>query len=408
MRFHPLRERLLAEAHARPSTPLDVPVFATRIASLSGAEGASADRAHLAELCRSSLLPEPPADALWWALDLGNWSLRWERHTEFSSWTIFARGAKLGPPRGWLSALPGEVLVSTVADIRHDESKAAQGAAPLGTTMIGSSVLEGTSTVYTDFRPDADGTTRFLVLMRSPDRVLTGRLVQMLLEIETYRLMALLAFPLAGRAGRKVAAFEVEAATLAAGLSEEAGVEADRILLARIVALSGEAEALNAQTSYRFRAGAAYYEIVRERIATLREERIPGMQTIGEFMDRRLAPAMRTCEAVAERERAVIERIARAGQMLRTRINIEAEATNAALLTSMDRRALTQIRLQRTVEGLSVAAIAYYAVSLLSYPVKAIEHHWRQVDAALVTGLLAPVVVLLVWLSLRRLRREVD
>ena len=408
MRFHPARDRLLAEAHARPSTPLDVPVFATRIASVSGTDGAAADRAHLADLCRSSLLTPPPADALWWALDVGNWSLRWERHTEFSSWTIFAKGPNLGPPRAWLAALPGAVLVSTVADVRRDENRTMHSAPPLGTSMVGSIVLEDAATVFTDFKPDDSGTTRFLIMIRSRDRVLAGRLTQILLEIETYRLMALLAFPLAGSAGKQVGAFETDAGVLASRLAEEAGVEADRVLLARLVALSGEAEALNAQTSYRFRAAAAYHDIVRDRIATLREERIPGMQTIGEFMDRRLAPAMRTCDAVATREIAVIDRIARAGQMLSTRIDVEAEATSAALLRSMDRRALTQIRLQRAVEGLSVAAISYYALSLLSYPAKALEHSYPKFDAVLATGLLAPVVVLAVWLSLRRLRNEHD
>jgi uncharacterized membrane-anchored protein len=226
--------------------------------------------------------------------------------------------------------------------------------------------------------------------------------------METYRLMALLAFPLAGTAGAQVSAFERETGDLAARLASEAGVEADRALLGRMIALSGEAESLNTQTSYRFRAAAAYYDIVRDRIATLREEHIPGMQTIGEFMDRRLAPAMRTCDAVAERERAVIARIARTGQMLRTRIEIEAEATSATLLKSMDNRALTQIRLQRAVEGLSVAAISYYAVSLLSYPLKALEHSRSSFDAALATGLIAPAVVIAVWLALRRLRRQGD
>ncbi len=274
--------------------------------------------------------------------------------------------------------------------------------------MIGSVVLDGAATIYTDFKPDDGGITRFLVMVKSIDRVLAGRLTLMLLEIETYRLMALLAFPLAGSAGSRVGAFETEAGALAARLAEEAGVEADRALLGRIISLSGEAEALNTQTSYRFRAAAAYHEIVRDRIATLREVHIPGMQTIGEFMDRRLAPAMRTCDAVAERERAVIARIARTGQMLRTRIEIEAEATSAALLKSMDNRAQTQIRLQRTVEGLSVAAISYYALSLLSYPIKALEHADPRFDAALLTGLAAPAVILAVWLALRRLRRQGD
>ena len=406
MRFHPDRDRLLAEAHARPSTPLDVPVFATRIASISAQDGGAADRAHLAELCRSSLVPEPPGDARWWSYDAGQWSLRWERHTEFSSWTIFGKERSDGPPRGWLAAIPGEILVSTTADLRRDSEASVAPAPPLGTSMIGSVVLEGAATIYTDFKPDDGGVTRFLVLVKSVDRVLAGRLTLMLLEIETYRLMALLAFPLAGTAGAQVSAFETETGTLAARLAEEAGVEADRALLERLITLSGEAEALNTQTSYRFRAAAAYFDIVRDRIATLREERIAGMQTIGEFMDRRLAPAMRTCDAVAAREAAVIGRIARTGQMLRTRIEVKAEATSAALLKSMDNRALTQIRLQRAVEGLSVAAISYYALSLLSYPLKAVEHYDAGFDAALATGLAAPVVFFGVWLALRRLRRQ--
>lgn len=404
--YHPDRDRLLAEAHARPSTPLDIPVFATRIATISVQDGGAADRAHLADLCRSSLLPAPPEGARWWAFDAGHWTLRWERHTEFSSWTIFSRAANDGPPRGWIENLPGEILVRTTADLRRDETDGPTPASPQGTSMIGSVVLDGAATIYTDFKPDDSGVTRFLVMVKSIDRVLAGRLTLMLLEIETYRLMALLAFPLAGSAGARVSAFETEAGALAARLAEEVGVDADRALLGRIIALSGESEALNTQTSYRFRAAAAYYDIVQDRIATLRELHIPGMQTIGEFMDRRLAPAMRTCDAVAERERAVIARIARTGQMLRTRIEIEAEATSAALLKSMDNRAQTQIRLQRTVEGLSVAAIAYYALSLLSYPLKAVEHSFPNFDAVLATGLLAPAVILVVWLALQRLRRQ--
>jgi uncharacterized membrane-anchored protein len=406
--YHPDRDRLLAEAHARPSTPLDVPVFATRIATIGEQDGGAADRAHLAELCRSSLLPEPPPDSRWWSFDAGRWTLRWERHTEFSSWTIFGREAVDGPPKGWIANLPGEILVSTTADLKRNKNDGPAPPSPHGTSMIGSVVLDGAATIYTDFKPDDGGITRFLVLVKSVDRVLAGRLALMLLEIETYRLMALLAFPLAGSAGGQVSAFERETGDLAARLAAEAGVEADRAILGRMIALSGEAEALNTQTSYRFRAAAAYYEIVRDRIATLREVHIPGMQTIGEFMDRRLAPAMRTCDAVAERERAVIARIARTGAMLRTRIEIEAEATSAALLKSMDNRALTQIRLQRAVEGLSVAAISYYAVSLLSYPLKAFEHTHPKFDAALATGLAAPVVIVAVWLALRRLRRQGD
>jgi uncharacterized membrane-anchored protein len=238
--------------------------------------------------------------------------------------------------------------------------------------------------------------------------VLIGRLALSLLEIETYRLMALLSFPTAGQATAQLREIEAEAGSLAGRISEELGVEDDRALLSRLVALSGRMEALSASTGFRFAAGDAYYEIVQNRIASLAEAPLPGLQTIAQFMERRLGPAMRTCASVAERERAVIARIARAGQMLNTRIELVTQAINADLLHSMNRRALAQLRLQRTVEGLSVAAIAYYLLSLLTYPLQALRNVWPDFQPNLAAALIAPALVLAVWLGIRRLRRRID
>ena len=93
--------------------------------------------------------------------------------------------------------------------------------------------------------------------------------------------------------------------------------------------------------------------------------------------------------------------------MLDTRIKVADEATSAELLSSMNARADASLRLQRTVEGLSVAAISYYALMLLSYPVKALEHVRRDFDATIALGFLAPVIAVLVWLSLRSIRRRI-
>ena len=411
--FHRDRSRLLAEAHARPSTPLTTPIVAVRLANVSGQAGVAADRAHMEILCHAAGVRAPTTAARWWAVETHDWSLRWERHTEFSSWTLFCPPPNAADPRAplerlpqtWLAAFPADVLVATMLEARRDGEGDQPPTASDG-VIIGSRVLEGAAQVFTDFRADAAGMTRFRLAVRSPDAALAGRLVLMLLEIETYRLMALLAFPLAGEAAERLRAIEEEAGALAARLAAEEGVEADRALLARLVALSGEAEALSARTTFRFGAANAYYELVLDRIASLREEKLAGVQTIGEFMERRLAPAMRTCSSVAERERAVIARIARAGAMLDTRIKVADEATSAALLTSMNHRADASLRLQRTVEGLSVAAIAYYALSLLAYPVKGLEHAVPGIDATLTLAMLAPVVAVVVWLALRRMRRH--
>jgi uncharacterized membrane-anchored protein len=121
-------------------------------------------------------------------------------------------------------------------------------------------------------------------------------------------------------------------------------------------------------------------------------------------MERRLAPAMRTCEAAAERQRDVIGRIARTAQMLNTRVEVAAEATSARLLESMDRRAQLQLRIQETVEGLSAAAISYYALGLLKFLIEGVAVVRPGINPTLTTGFAAPVVILLVWLFLRRIR----
>jgi uncharacterized membrane-anchored protein len=145
-------------------------------------------------------------------------------------------------------------------------------------------------------------------------------------------------------------------------------------------------------------------------VQELREERVEGLQTIDEFLERRLAPAMRTCEAVMARLETLSARIARAGELLRTRVDVALEAQNSDVLRSMNRRAKMQLRLQQTVEGLSIAAISYYLVGLVGlvgYAAKAAKTTGLSLDVDIVTGLSIPVVVGLVGAALWRLRRQV-
>lgn len=411
-RFHAERDQLVAEAHARPSTPAQAPLLATRIATLSGEEGVAADRAHMAALCRKLAAGEPGPEARWCIVDGGTWRLRWERHTEVSTWTVFHPAAGEEPaaftataldvvPQDWLAALPGEVLAAAHVALVEEEPKASVFAEA---DLVACEVGGGAVKVQTDFRPGPDGFTRFVVLQASGGPVLAGRIVQQLFEIETYRLLALLAFPVATASAVEIAHMEGEAADAAAQVAQAGGVEADRDLLARLAALAGRAEALAASTGFRFAASRAYHGLVQERIAQLNERSLGGRPAIRDFMDRRLAPAMRTAAAAAERQRDVIARVARTTQMLAARVDIAAEATNASVLKSMDRRAQLQLRLQETVEGLSAAAISYYALGLFKILMEGVAHLHRGIDPTLATGLAAPLVVLLVWLFLRRIR----
>ena len=142
-------------------------------------------------------------------------------------------------------------------------------------------------------------------------------------------------------------------------------------------------------------------------LAQLREERVAALQTFQEFMERRLAPAMNTCAAISARLESLSQRVTRATQLLSTRIEITRERQNQQLLESMNRRAETQLRLQQTVEGLSVAAITYYAAGLINYVAKGLQQSGLPIDPALATALGIPVVAVLMWLGVRRVRRAV-
>ena len=164
-------------------------------------------------------------------------------------------------------------------------------------------------------------------------------------------------------------------------------------------------DVMAASLNYRFSAARAYCRIVQARLIELREERVEGLQTITEFMERRLAPAMRTCQNIGDRLEVLSKRVARANNLLRTRVDILLEAQNRDLLASMDRRVKLQLRLQQTVEGLSVAAITYYAVGLLGYLFKALKDAGVPVNDRMATGLAVPVVLAAIWISMRRIRK---
>jgi uncharacterized membrane-anchored protein len=100
-------------------------------------------------------------------------------------------------------------------------------------------------------------------------------------------------------------------------------------------------------------------------------------------------------------------KLARAADLLRTRVDVALQQQNQDLLKSMNTRTLLQLRLQQTVEGLSVAAISYYVVGLLSYLAKAAHDGGLHVEPSLVTAAFVPPVVLGVWWMLRRMRRHI-
>jgi uncharacterized membrane-anchored protein len=273
-----------------------------------------------------------------------------------------------------------------------------------GQSVVGAAIAEGAGAVFSDFRLHDDGFSRWLVLDEGLTPGQAGRTVQRLVEVEAYRLLALLALPIARRQTSRMLQIERELATLTDALAQGQGNDED--LLQQLTRLAAEVESSLAASQFRFGACRAYAELVMRRIAELRESRLPGLQTIEEFMARRFTPAMATCNTAEQRLHGLSERIARASALLSTRVDITRERQNQALLASMDRRAKLQLRLQQTVEGLSVAAIVYYMAGLVGYLAKGIKAGGLRFEPDLIVAVAVPALALAAFFTVRRARRH--
>ncbi|MFQ5466575.1 MAG: DUF3422 family protein [Kiloniellaceae bacterium] len=414
---HGLRRALTHEMHARPFASFKAPQRATHLAMLSDEGAAEEDRRHVADLCARLGAAGPAEGETHCMVDLGSVRLKWERHAEFSTYTffetpadetfaIFAAPGFDALPSGWLAGLPGELLVGTRLALAPAATAPFDLAALTrlfgSDNLAGSTVASGAASVFLDFRIHEDGFGRILVHDRHLLPRQAGRLVQRLLEIETYRTVALLALPIARQYGASLGRAATRLTDIMTAI--RGGLSDERRLLSELTDLSAEIEGMAAAADFRFGAARAYYALVRHRVDELREERVSGLQTLAQFLDRRLAPAMRTCEAIAERLERLSRHIGGTGDLLRTRVDIQLEAQNTDLLRSMNRRARLQLRLQQTVEGLSVAAISYYLVGLVSYAAKAAKSAGLSVNAELVAGIAIVPVVAAVAFGVRRLR----
>ncbi|MGE0038865.1 MAG: DUF3422 family protein [Xanthobacteraceae bacterium] len=419
-RDHPRRVELNDEVHARPPEALSVPTRLSYLARLCNA--AQSDQAWnmVCDLARRFDMPPPPPGAVHYSADFGAFRLKWERHTEFARYQFivsgtgddpFAQPAILAAPADWIAALPGETLVAAhVALLRAvdvpDDFEAISARYFGGNILVGASIGGSAATALTDFHIHADGFSRIVVLDRTMTSRQAGRMVQRLLEIDTYRMMALLALPVARELAPLLTRGEQELAQITGALvSADANDEA--LLLERLTRLGAEIDSRETANHYRFSAAGAYYELVQRRIADLREHRIEGMQRFQEFTERRLAPAMNTLRAVASRQRSLSERLARAVQLLATRVDVTRERQNQKVLESMNRRAKLQIRLQQTVEGLSVAAVTYYVVGLVGYAAKGAKALGLDVNPDVAIAVSIPLVAALTAYGVHRIRRLV-
>ena len=418
---HLKRVELNNEVHARPPDALIAPLRLSFLAMFSDGVSKQAAGQPIIDLARQFGLEPPDPASNHFSADLGPFRVTWERHTEFTRYSFIepfdgALSFDTMPirlvPRDWLAQLPGRTIVAAhLALIKAGtspvvaEAMSAQHFA--GNVLIGATVADGAGTALTDFRIYPDGFSRILLVDQRLAPRQAGRTVQRLLEIDAYRILASLALPIARDLTPFLERAESELAETTTAMAHEKNAD-EPALLNRLIQLEAQIESRRSKSFGRFSAAEAYYDLVRRRIDELREARIDGLQTFKELTERRLVPAMNTCKAVAGRQDALSTRVAQATQLLLTRVNIANEKQNQSILASMNRRAKLQLRLQETVEGLSVAAVTYYVVGLVSYIVKGLSAAGWALRSDLITALSIPVVALLVAVGVRRVRAMVN
>ncbi|WP_244610503.1 DUF3422 family protein [Microvirga pakistanensis] len=416
---HPLRERVLAEVHARPFSPISTPRRLLHLAYVTNPDAAAVHWGALTELCACCGSPGPTIDAKHLRIEVPEGVLVWESHSEFTTCTweftvpdcsaaepfhpsanFFLRQVRQLPP-------PGQLLVAVDLHLVPGGDIRASLQEVFGQTQIAASEAEESrALIATDFKPDADGWVRVLTINRglTPDQA--GALVQRVLEIETYRTFALLGLPEAQALAPSIRRIEVELPDLLRQMRESDDFEANHRLLNRITALAAELEAGAAASLYRFGATRAYDELVRLRLNAIGERPASGMQSWSGFLSRRLNPAMRTCASTEERQVNLSRKLARAAQLLRARVDVALEQQNRSLLEAMNERARTQLRLQQTVEGLSVAAITYYVASLAHLLFEGAHAADLHVDPNVATAFTVPFALIGVAWLVRRIRRS--
>lgn len=418
---HPSRDAFYGEMHSRPFQVLPSPAQVSYLGILLSPDQRQKEFEVFCSLYEHFDQVPPLEDDVCFEVTFGDFRIRRDKHLEFTSYMVvttqqfqgmpFIENALALLPKEWLAALPGHVIAAfhlVIEDARQTPEPDLFEVKSHFENMrlVGSRPQNGDAQIWTTFQLHSDGFGRFLIYNKSMSDSQLGRMVQRIVEIENYRLLALLALPLARKYNAQLRQMDQQLATTTARLSDAKEELDEQGLLAELINMAAWVEAARAQTTFRFSATNAYHDLVLKRLSELKEDEVSGHLTITEFMTRRLTPAVRTCKATGDHLDNLSTRIDRVSDMMRTRVEMSIQSQNQSLLASMDRRSKIQLAMQHTVEGLSVAAISYYAVGLLKFIIEAVYDKGFHFDKSLVMGVSVPIVVGGVWFATRQIHKR--
>ncbi len=417
--LHPLRDTLYNELHIRPFYPVESPQKITHLAAVSNQEELKEVYLLICDLCKRYEVNPPSSDTRTFHQSFGGFVINWERHVEFYSLTILQPASVKGEPfeqtaidllpADWVRQLPGHIIAAfhIILDNQQlDYSADALTRYFEGQPVMLSGTYAGKAEIYTAFKLHGDGHGRIMIRDKGMNQLQTGRLTRRFIDVETYRLLSLLSLPLARQITPQLLDMDHQLADILTDVSRLDDSSGERSILEKLTKIEARLETYRAKTTNRFSATRAYHQLVKDRLERIKEVKVDEHLSIGEFIGRRLNPALRTCESAQRWMEDLSKRIERASDLMRTRVNLTLQEQNRSQLEAMNRRSRLQFRLQETVEGLSIAAISYYAIGLLSYLFKGLPlKHWGLDKNVLLAGSI-PIVLISIWYITRRIKRR--
>ncbi len=414
-----LRSDAYRELYQHPPLPMPERTVCSYVVFLASEKGEHINRDRLEELISFAGLKTLEQNDLFFLGTNDKLKVKWERHSEFETFTFcsrasekseFARTSIEGLPKQWTANHFEDSLVATHIHVTPvDKNYLEKPSSPdcfQSPPVAGGFVCDRNAVIWSDFRIQGDGFTRIVVKDGNLGPFRLGRLIQRILDIETYRVLAQMGQLTNYATNRRIAALEDELSNILAHEEGHSGRPDDKALLEKLIALSSRVDNLVTRDSNRYDATKAYGQIVFRRLEEINEQRIQGAQRLSNFIRRRFIPAMNTNDATATRLDKLEQRIARTSALFRTKIDVQVQNQNALVLDSMNRRADTQIKLQQTVEALSVVAISYYAIGIFSTLAKFLNLAGVSLQADLMTGIAAPIIVYMVFIFGRKLKRK--
>ena len=417
--IHPDRSNVYFEAHVRPFPVLESQCEIVQFSLLHEKMEAGAEYEHLHLLIKElkGKILDDNKRAVTFETD--QIEVRWQRHVEFSSYFFLQKTTSTAPfatspieliPKEWLKGIDGTLVSSlriAIEPLKNDPMNSDKIEGIFGhKDLVSCSVKHGHAYLWSDFRLKDDGCEWILIQNDDLTPAQLGRLAQRVIELENYRILGLLVAPLSKELGKKLDSIDFSLLLVSDHIKQIESYEDQRLLLGKLSSLAAEIELLRSH-DYRFSASHAYFQLTLERIKDIQHEKIQGYYSISGFLSRRILPVMRTAEFTKKRIEEVSERAAHARELLQANINLKIEEQNQELLKDMEKRSTLQLQLQEAVEGLSIAAISYYMVSLLKLIFGGLKTIGVPLNKDLATGIAVPIVIFTVWYSIHKIKEHV-